>query len=279
MIEKSFVETFEKELSNLRKSHIKIELNFGTKKGVTNIHQSLQEQYELSDILSEGEQKAISLAEFLTELSIDGSYSTVVFDDPVNSLDHHIIDEIAKRLISFSKTRQTVIFTHNILLFNSLLSNLELPYNKTIEKCFYHTKNQYDYCGIITKDEEKINSIRGYISQINTLLNNTPKDRPEEDVASEGYGYLRSAIELTVEYEILQGTVKRYQRNIALTNFSKISGAEIDNYKVSLNDIFEKCCGYITGHSNPAEVVSTPNMIQLRNDFESYKKIRGVFIK
>lgn len=279
LIEQSFAETFTKELNNLRKSHIKVELNFGTKKGGTNIRQCLQERYGLSDILSEGEQKAISLAEFFTELSIDGGNSTVVFDDPVNSLDHHIIDETAKRLITFSETRQTVIFTHSILLFNSLLYQLKLPYNKAIQKSFYHTKNQYEFCGIITDANEEINSPKSFISNLNTLINNTPKSKPEAEVASEGYGYLRSAIELTVEHEILQGTVKRYQKNIALTNFSKVSGAEIDKCKVSLNDIFEKCCGYITGHSNPTEVVSTPDMTQLKNDFESYKKIREVFVK
>jgi hypothetical protein len=133
--------------------------------------------------------------------------------------------------------------------------------------------------GIITDANDEINSPKSYISKLNGLINNTPKNRLEEEVASEGYGYLRSAIELTVEHEILQGTVKRYQKNIALTNFSKISGAEIDKYKVSLNNIFEKCCGYITGHSNPTEVVSTPDMTQLKNDFETYNKIREVFIK
>jgi energy-coupling factor transporter ATP-binding protein EcfA2 len=279
LIEQSFAETFTKELNNLRKSHINVELSFGTKKGGTNIRQCLQERYNLSDILSEGEQKAISLAEFFTELSIDGGNSTVVFDDPVNSLDHHIIDETAKRLIVFSKTRQTVIFTHSILLFNSLLYQSKLSYNKDIQKRFYNTKNQYELCGIITDADEEINSPKSYITKLNDLINNPPKSKPEAEVAAEGYGYLRSAIELTVEHEIFQGTVKRYQKNIALTNFSKISGAEIDKCKASLNDIFEKCCGYITGHSNPTEVVSTPDITQLKNDFEAYKKIREVFVK
>jgi energy-coupling factor transporter ATP-binding protein EcfA2 len=279
LVEQTFEKTFLSELNNLRKGHIKVELNFGTKKGGTNIRQMLQKRYTLSDILSEGEQKAISLAEFFTELSIDGSNSAVIFDDPVNSLDHHIIDETSKRLIVLSATRQTVIFTHSILLFNSLLYQVKLPQNKPIEKQFYHTKNQYEICGVITEADEEINSPKSYISQINILINNTPKDRAEDEVASEGYGYLRSAIELTVEHEILQGTVKRYQKNIALTNFCKLSGAEIDKCKVELNNIFEKCCGYISSHSNPTEVPSTPDITQFKADFEAYKKIREVFVK
>jgi hypothetical protein len=279
LIEKSFSQTFKEELKNLRKGHIQVNIDFGTKKGTNNIQQRLQERYELSAILSEGEQKAISLAEFFTELSIDGGKSTVVFDDPVNSLDHHIIEETAKRLITLSKERQTVIFTHSILLFNSLLAQVKLPYNKDIQSRFYHTKNHYELCGVITDADEEINSPKSYISRLNELINNTPKNRPEEEVAAEGYGYLRSAIELTVEHEIFQGTVKRYQKNIALTNLARVSGEAIDKCKTTLNDIFEKCCGYINAHSNPTEVASTPTMKQLRTDFETYQTIRKDFIK
>ena len=279
LIETAFEETFISELNNLRKGHIKVELNFGTKKGGTNIHQSLHDRYTLADILSEGEQKAISLAEFFTELSIDGGNSPVIYDDPVNSLDHHIIDETAKRLIVLSSTRQTVVFTHSILLFNSLLYLIKLPHNKSVERRFYHVKNQYELCGVITDADEEINSPKSYISQINVLLSNTPKDRPEAEVAAEGYGHLRSAIELTVEQEILQGTVKRYQKNIALTNFCKLSGIEIDKCKVELNNIFEKCCSFISGHSNPTEVASNPDMTQLKTDYDNFKKIREVFVK
>ncbi|MBN2435096.1 MAG: AAA family ATPase [Spirochaetes bacterium] len=278
LIEQKFADTFLEELKHFRKNHIEIELDFGTRKGETNIKQYLQDHYSLPDILSEGEQKAISLAEFFTELSIDGSNSTVVLDDPVNSLDHHIIDETAKRLISFSKNRQTVIFTHSILLYNSLLYQIGLPQNKSMDKKFYHCKNQYDSCGVITDADEEINNSNYYFKKMKILVNNTPKDRPEEEVAAEGYGYLRSAIELTVEHDILKGTVKRYQKNIALSNFCKLSGAEIDKYKESLNNIFEKSCGFIIGHSNPTEVASSPDMNQFKVDFENYKVIREAFV-
>ena len=113
--------------------------------------------YALSDILSEGEQKAISLAEFLTELNIDGSISPVVFDDPVNSLDHQIIDEVAKRLLKLANCRQTIVFTHSVLLFNSLLYQSKQPVFKSTGTKFYNTKNQYEICGVITEAIEEIN--------------------------------------------------------------------------------------------------------------------------
>jgi len=274
LIEQSFSNIFSKEIEKLRRTDIKIELGFGTKKGEPNINQRLQNKYALSEILSEGEQKAISLAEYFTELSIDGNVSPVVFDDPVNSLDHHIIDEMAKRLIMLSITRQTIVFTHSVLLFNSLLNETEQPYHSELRKSFYRSEKNFDLCGIIYEAEE-LNSVSYYIKNIEDLINK--KEGLEKDIVSKGYDYLRSAIELTMENKILKGTVKRYQKNISLSNFIKISGEDIDKYKMEINDLFDKCCRSITAHSNPTEIVSAPNISQLKADFEKYKAIRKNF--
>ena len=133
--------------------------------------------------------------------------------------------------------------------------------------------------GVITEAEEEINKVKSYISKVNTILNNTPKDREEADVAEDGYGFLRSAIELFVEHEIFQGTVKRYQKNIALTSFVKVDGALLDTHKDKLNEIFERCCGFIKGHSNPTEIHNDPTLTGLKLDFDKFSNIRNQFIK
>lgn len=277
LLRQDFEGLFKKELTALRKANIKIDLNFGTERGSSKVFQNIS-RYSLADILSEGEQKAIALAEFLTELQLDNTKATVIFDDPVNSLDHNIIDEVARRLLNLSRERQVVVFTHSILLFNSFLYFSKQPtFNEMVCK-FYNSKNEYSEIGVITEAEEEINKVKSYISKINTILNNTPKDRNEADVAEDGYGYLRSAIELFVEHEIFQGTVKRYQKNIALTSFVKVNGALLDNHKDKLNEIFERCCGYIKGHSNPTEIHNDPTIAGLRIDFEEFNNIRNQFI-
>jgi hypothetical protein len=55
-----------------------------------------------SQILSEGEQHAISLADFLTEVQLNPNNRGVIFDDPVNSLDHQRRAVIAERLVKLS---------------------------------------------------------------------------------------------------------------------------------------------------------------------------------
>ena len=269
LVKQNFNAIFKKELAALNKHHIDIDLNFSTNRGNSQVIQKLK-SHNLTDILSEGEQKAIALAEFLTELQLDNVISPVVFDDPVNSLDHHLIDDFARRAISLSKSRQVIIFTHSVLLFNSFLyfkNNI-----KGVTFQFYNTKNNHGEAGLIY-DAEEINSLTDYIKKINVLLNG-PKDRPEVEMAEDGYGYLRSAIELFVEIELFKGTVKRYQKNISLTLFVKVDGTQLDEIKDKINEIFERCCGFIKGHSNPTEIHNDPTLTGLKNDFEAFQAIR-----
>ena len=157
LVKQNFNDIFQDELKALRKSNIKIELNFTTDRGKSRVSQKI-EKHLLTDILSEGEQKAIALAEFLTELQLDNIKAPVIFDDPVNSLDHRIIDEVGKRLIELSKQRQVVIFTHSILLLNSLIQQKELETNKQagIEFTFRSVSSSFGETGIVG-DVEEIN--------------------------------------------------------------------------------------------------------------------------
>jgi hypothetical protein len=278
LVSSDFGKKFRDELKAFRKSHININLSFGTERGSSKVSHRIN-SYMLTDILSEGEQKAIALAEFLTELQLDNIKAPVIFDDPVNSLDHNIIDDVARRLIKLSEERQVVIFTHSVLLFNSFLYFSKQPSYKALSYKFFNSKNEYDETGFITEAEEEKNNVKDYLTKINVITNNTPRDIPEVDVAEDGYGYLRSSIELFVEHEIFQGTVKRYQKNISLTQFVKINGTLVNEHKDKLNEIFERCCGFIKGHSNPTEIHNDPTISELKVDFEEFKKIRDAFIK
>lgn len=279
LVEQNFNERFQEELKVLRKSELPIELNFGTDKGKSKISHRLSSSYALTDILSEGEQKAISLAEFLTELQLDNVQAPVIFDDPVNSLDHRIIDEVGKRLIELSKTRQVIIFTHSILLLNSLIQQSELDTNKKagVDFVFHRVKNNFGVTGVIDEVEE-INSYSYYTKKLQVVIDT--KAAPELDeskLAAEGYGHLRSAIEIAVEDDLLKKTIKRYRKGVAFPSLLRIDGGKLDTHKSKLNDIYEKCCVSIDGHSSPEELHTTPTITGLKTDFDEFKKIRGNF--
>jgi|694.fasta_scaffold130226_2 energy-coupling factor transporter ATP-binding protein EcfA2 len=279
LVEKNFNNLFQAELKLFKKSDLKIELNFGTDKGKSKIWHRLNSSYTLADILSEGEQKAISLAEFLTELQLDNVKAPVIFDDPVNSLDHRIIDEVGKRFIELSKQRQVIIFTHSILLLHSLIQQSELDTNKqaNVDFEFHKVKNNFGITGILDEVEE-INSFSYYTKKLQAVIDIKPSpDQDEAKLAAEGYGHLRSAIEISVEDDLLKKTVKRYKKGVAFPSLLRIEGSKIDTNKGKVNDIYEKCCVSIDGHSSPEEIHTTPTIAELKVDYEEFKKVRKIF--
>ena len=89
--------------------------------GVPYLVVKLSAPYDVENILSEGEIKAVALALLISDLELKGKKNPVVLDDPVNSLDNNIIRKFADRLIDLPN--QVILFTHNIWLRNYLLDN------------------------------------------------------------------------------------------------------------------------------------------------------------
>jgi hypothetical protein len=83
-----FEALFNAECKSLRAP--KVTLEFPGRRGQAARRKSLTADHRLSDILSEGEQKVIALADFLAEAFLKGAAAPIVFDDPVNSLDYKV---------------------------------------------------------------------------------------------------------------------------------------------------------------------------------------------
>ncbi|MFD2029379.1 AAA family ATPase [Ancylobacter dichloromethanicus] len=73
-----------------------------------------------SEILSEGEQRALALAGFLTEVALTDGSGPIVIDDPVSSLDRDRSAKVAERIAEEATKRQVIVFTHDIIFFNEL---------------------------------------------------------------------------------------------------------------------------------------------------------------
>ena len=68
----------------------------------------------VGQVLSEGEHRCVALAAFMAELATTENKSTIVFDDPVSSLDHMHREAVAKRLVAEAARRQVIVFTHDL---------------------------------------------------------------------------------------------------------------------------------------------------------------------
>ena len=116
--------TFQQELQKVGFTHLSVEVQpAGGAKGAL-FHRlafSNAPKVAVTDVLSEGESRTLSLAAFMTELSTASSPSAIIFDDPVSSLDHLWRNRIAARLVTEAKVRQVIVFTHDILFLRTVI--------------------------------------------------------------------------------------------------------------------------------------------------------------
>src|SRR5690606_38950585 len=116
IVEQSYVTNFNNFCDQLKVNKVNIKLI--PQRGQTHRNKYIvNEGYKVTDIMSEGEQKAIAMAEFATDLTIRRNYNTVLFDDPVNSLDYKRSELFAKLIYKLSKERQVIVFTHNVMFY------------------------------------------------------------------------------------------------------------------------------------------------------------------
>ncbi len=122
----AFVSRFKSELKLLGASKINIELvkartEHGRVKHKIQLS-GLDTQHNRSkamNVLSEGEQRIVSLAAFLADITSKPNSAPLIFDDPISSLDQIYEEHAAKRLVDLSEERQVIVFTHRL----SLLGN------------------------------------------------------------------------------------------------------------------------------------------------------------
>lgn len=180
------------------------------------------EDYNPSQILSEGEQNACSIADFLTEVELDKNNCGIVFDDPVTSLDHERKDKIAQRLAVEAGQRQVVVLTHDIVFMSQLAKHAE--------------RNQIP---VVAHWMKQVNGVPGCVedntspklSSLATLKNDSQdavKDfaslgaKEQERALGAGFDYLRSACEALIEEVLFAGTIQRYDDQIRVQNLEEV---------------------------------------------------------
>ncbi len=116
------VSQFDAERERFEIKHLKIGL--ARKSGQTKAEFEVNPQTTLtkitSQILSEGEQRALALAGFLTEVALTDGSGPIIVDDPVSSLDRERSAKVANRIAEEAGKRQVVVFTHDMVFFNEL---------------------------------------------------------------------------------------------------------------------------------------------------------------
>ncbi len=170
----------------------------------------------ISDILSEGQQKVTALADFLTEVRINKNNCGIVFDDPVTSLDHERKELIATRLVGESKNRQVIIFTHDIVFVSMLVRNAS---DEALEYSSHWIKSRGGVPGII---EENTSPRLSNLSSLKTKAQNSlagyrnMTENEKENALTISCDALRSACEALIREKVFCNSVERYGDRVSI---------------------------------------------------------------
>jgi energy-coupling factor transporter ATP-binding protein EcfA2 len=270
LLNKGFGKRFQEECKALRAPSVT--LNFPGREGQVK-RQKMVGAYRPNQVLSEGELKALALADFLAEVTAVPASSPVVFDDPITSMDYRRMREVCDRLIHLADDHQVIVFTHNIWFAAEMLSKAEKKKWK-----YYDIRSESGDAGVVTAAiHPRVDTPAQVSGRIRKMIEAADKAEGEVKAAlvEKGYEELRNLCEITVEHEMFKGVVQRYYPNVMMTRLEKVNIAKLQETKATVTPIFEKCCRYIASHSQPIETQGIrPTLSELRADYEAVLKAR-----
>jgi energy-coupling factor transporter ATP-binding protein EcfA2 len=250
---------FRDELTELEFTHLQVEIQTaGGAKGEM-FHKLVfanAPNVGMTAVLSEGESRTLSLAAFLMELSTAPSASSIIFDDPVSSLDHVWRERIANRLIEEAKKRQVIVFTHDLLFLKLLKDGSE---QKSVECSHqYVRRNDALGAGVCSSElpwvamgvRERIGVLRNRWQEADKLFRTETQDAYEKD-ARDVYGLVREAWEQGVAEILLADVVGRYRPSVETKKVRHLHDITQDDCKV-VDDEMTECSRWIRGHDQAA---------------------------
>lgn len=269
-------QSFKTELQNLEFNHVEIELKeVGGAEGVF-YHKLILTRnpgVEVPRIVSEGEQRCISIAAFFAELSTADDPSAIVFDDPVSSLDFEWRNSVAWRLVQESKHRQVIVFTHDVVFLLALKQYAE---ESNIEPLDQHVRRQSKGAGVCAEELPWVAMpVKGKIGYLNNryqaaekLSRDDNQDAYEQE-AKYLYGLLREAWERALEEVLLGGVVERYRPSVQTQKLAPLSDITDTDCK-TVETAMTKCSTWLPGHDKaPAARAPVPGTAELKKDIET----------
>ena len=225
-----------------------------------------------SSVLSEGEQRALSIACFLADAHVSESKGAIIVDDPVTSLDHQRMRRVANRFVAeASRGRQVIIFTHNLLFYQEVLRacadrNPQVP---ALPCLIQQSEGGF---GLVSVDDQpwiakKVKEReRALDMQLKVVPDNLAPDSDElRKIAKQFYTDLRETWERAVEEIVLGGVVERFGTDVK-TQSLKMVDVDDEDYRVIYFAM--KRASERSGHDQAAgKQIDAPDRAQMELDF------------
>ncbi|AKR44327.1 AAA family ATPase [Methylophilus sp. TWE2] len=258
----AFVGRFKAELKALGANRVSVELvktriELGRVKHKIQL-QGLNTQHSRSkaiSVLSEGEQRIVSMAAFLADVTSKPNSAPFIFDDPISSLDQTYEEYTAKRLVELSADRQVIVFTHRLSLLGQLIDKGNAEY-RHIRRESWGSGEHGDLPLFAKKPINAVKDLKG--SKL------TAARKVFEESGYQSYYPLAKAIcsdfrillERVVEFELLADVVTRHRREVhtkgKLHKLAKITSEDCELIEELMGDF--SCFEHSQSSESPVDV-------------------------
>lgn len=273
-------------------SHIPIVITDESKKGISNFEISLDSKKRVGskkkignkDVLSEGEQRALSLSCFLADVGGQPQKYGIIIDDPVSSLDHLRLRKVAQRLVKEAAGgRQVIVFTHNLLFFSEVRAAAAGYFPDPVP---VHTnlirKSSSQGFGVVYSGDEpwEGKSVKQRVKMLRELLAgmNEPDDSEESRLqVRRFYSDLRETWERLVEELLFAKVVERYGSDVKTLSLKGVIVEDEDYRKIywQMKRVSER-----SGHDMAmGKNLPPPSLDEIRNDLQVLDDYRDLVTK
>ncbi|HEX8101255.1 MAG TPA: AAA family ATPase [Solirubrobacteraceae bacterium] len=204
------------ELAALTPDPPRVTVSGSSRKGQTVIRLELDADrcsHSVAQVLSDGEQRALSTAFFLAELRVGANRSAIVLDDPVTSLDQTRREYVARRLVREARARQVIVFTHDLAFLLLLQEQARLDdvpcHGQTLLRAGGRiglARNELPFEGL--SPQKRLKELRSQLDGLARLDREGHLGYPGE--AERWCVQLRQTWEQTIEEIVLGGVVRRF---------------------------------------------------------------------
>ncbi|NGP90205.1 AAA family ATPase, partial [Fodinibius halophilus] len=257
-----------------RVAHLPFEVKGKARSGETKSEMNLMNEHDLppEDILSEGEQNSASLAYFLSEISHADHNGTLVFDDPISSLDSFRCEYVAELIGDLCEERQVIVFTHDMFFLHLLLHQVS---KRSIPNKTYYVKRTSQYAGVVEDNlpweakpisESWLSVLKKDFENLDGMFEKVDTDKYRYHVDS-FYQRLRKGWEKLVEEVLFKGVINRFDHMIHISRIQSMDISEASLQKVK--DSWSKCSRFVH-HDSVFARLSTPRPNEIKQDLDLF---------
>ena len=183
---------------------------------------------------------------------------------------------MARRLVEEAKTRQVIVFTHDIVF---LLLLKQFAEEQSVAQLDQHVRQLSKGAGVCAEElpwvalpvKKKIGYLKNEMQTAEKLHREGHQAAYEKD-ATYLYGLLREAWERALEEVLLGGVVERFRPGVQTQHIGTIADITQEDCQI-LDAAMTKCSKWLPGHDKAAAArAPVPEPAELKADIESLEK-------